>query len=209
MHTAQLLLPGLPLTPDPPDDIDWAALSKAVRPGTHPWAMRFSASLPQCARWHEAAQTALTHLSKDLVLSHRDLDPKNVLWEDGTPHRIDWEAAGPIHPALEFFTALRDWTDDGCGRLSPALLRPMITAYRAQCPNYSTSWSVVRDAGRAGLLAWLAYNVRRACGIEAADDAERTLGGMQVCSTLDALDAYEHVSAQIVWLLEDFTNQFI
>ncbi len=84
----------------------------------------------------------------------------------------------------------------------------MLTAYRAQFPVSGTPWDTVRAAGRAGPLAWLAYNVRRACGIEAADDAERERGATQVCATLDALDAYGRVSAQLLRLLEMFDGPF-
>lgn len=208
MHATRLSLPCLPLTPDPPDVIDWASLLEAARRDTRPWALRFTANLPQFVRWHEAAQDALSALSADLVLSHRDLDPKNVLWEGCTPHLIYWEAAGPVNPALEFFTALRDWADDGHGGVSPVLAHAMLTAYRAQFPVSGTPWDTVRAAGRAGPLAWLAYNVRRACGIEAADDAERERGATQVCATLDALDAYDRVSAQLLRLLEMFDGPF-
>ena len=200
MHAARLSFPDLTPVPEPPDDIDWQTLDAATRGKTHTWAVRLIAHLPQCERWHEKAHTALSALSADIVFSHRDLDPKNVLWEDGTPCLIDWEAAGPVNPALEFFTALRDWSNDGSG-FSPVLSRAMLSAYRAQYPDSSMSWSIVRDAGRESLLEWLAYNVRRACGIEAADETEQKLGATQVCATLDALDAYDHSSAQILCLL--------
>lgn len=202
MHAAALTLPGIPAVIDEPAQPDWPALGAAARQVLKPWAARFAAMLPQCARWHDAARRAHSNLRAACVLSHRDLDPKNVLWAQDAPCVIDWEAAGPIHPALEFFTALRDWTCSG-GELLVPQLRAMLAAYRAAFPGGDTPWEDAAAASLAGVLEWLAYNVRRACGIEAADAAERELGAAQVMTTLDALSAYEAVSVRMLPLLRE------
>ena len=52
-------------------------------------------------------------LSQTMVISHRDLDPKNVMWNGSEPLVIDWEAAGYVNPYQEFLEVLNYWADDG------------------------------------------------------------------------------------------------
>lgn len=52
-------------------------------------------------------------MRKCQVISHRDLDPKNVMWDGMNPYLIDWEAAGPVNPYQEFLEVALYWVDDG------------------------------------------------------------------------------------------------
>ena len=51
-------------------------------------------------------------LSQNLVISHRDLDPKNVLWHGEEALVIDWEAAGYVNPYQELLEVINYWADD-------------------------------------------------------------------------------------------------
>ena len=66
----------------------------------------------------------------------------------------------------------------------------MLTAYRAVRSTEAGDWDAVFDASFLDPLDWLAYNVRRASGLEAADDShERMVGASEVSGTLRALSA--------------------
>lgn len=52
-------------------------------------------------------------------------------------------------------------------------------------------WDKVFAGSYAGMLGWLEYNVKRALGIEAADDEEIKLGKEQVEGTINALYDYQ------------------
>lgn len=49
-------------------------------------------------RWDRDVVTGLHEASQNQVISHRDLDPKNVMWKNDAPYIIDWEAAGYVNP---------------------------------------------------------------------------------------------------------------
>ena len=49
-------------------------------------------------RWDRNVVTGLYEASQNQVISHRDLDPKNVMWKNDAPYIIDWEAAGYVNP---------------------------------------------------------------------------------------------------------------
>ena len=49
-------------------------------------------------------------ISNNLVVSHRDLDLPNILWNSNNELAIiDWESAGLINPTQEFFETAWDW----------------------------------------------------------------------------------------------------
>jgi len=47
--------------------------------------------------WSTQAEISLRLLATDMVIGHRDLDSKNVMWSKGKPIIIDWEAAGYVN----------------------------------------------------------------------------------------------------------------
>lgn len=49
----------------------------------------------------------------------------------------------------------------------------------------------VSAGGCSGILGWLAYNIKRALGIEVADDAEILLGKQEVEKAIRELNEYQ------------------
>jgi len=73
---------------------------------------------------------AIVQLNERLVVSHGDLDQKNVLWDDlDRPVLIDWECAGKLNPTYEMVQAALDWSG-GASALRPGLFRRMLEAYQ-------------------------------------------------------------------------------
>ena len=128
------------------------------------------------------------------VLSHRDLDPKNVLWDGISPYVIDWESAGEINPAAELLETLLSWSDTGVRedaelRVDEKLFRPLFDAYRAERSVDGEPWDAVFAASPDAMSDWLAFSVRRAAGIEAADAHDRLVGASETAGTLRLLEA--------------------
>ena len=142
--------------------------------------------------------------SGEQVLSHRDLDPKNVLWDGMEPFLIDWEAAGYVNPERELIEVVNYWACNQRGRLDREKFRALLAAYQMNRPLLHTDWPAVLDSGYGGMLEWLLYNMKRSLGIECSSQEERRLGTAQVRGTLHALDAYERKTALLLeWLRED------
>ncbi|KTD22180.1 aminoglycoside phosphotransferase [Legionella lansingensis] len=61
--------------------------------GTYPaWV---STLVEHCNKYHD-------YDAENMVVSHRDIHLHNVVWKnEDTPHLIDWESAGLIHPFVE------------------------------------------------------------------------------------------------------------
>lgn len=157
-----------------------------------PWLPPLRDALPMLDTLERKAADAAPRLPRS-VLSHRDLDPKNVLWEGALPRIIDWESAGEVNPAVELLETLLYWSDDGQGGLGESLFSAMFSAYRSLRPAGDEDWDAVFDASFLDPLDWLAYNVRRAAGLETAENGdgghERMVGASEVSGTLRSLSA--------------------
>ena len=122
--------------------------------------------------WDAAAVEAQARLMDVQVISHRDLDPKNVMWRSMRPCVIDWEAAGYVNPWQELVELLNYWADD------EEKARAMITAYGEHIPLREADWDAAIAAGMDGMLGWLHYQLHKEDGAE------------QVRATLEELHRY-------------------
>lgn len=189
IHARALRLPGIELDMAPPPALGWPGLLQALPTGAA-WRERLEAALDDLVRWSDAAREAASAAEEPPVLSHRDLDPKNVLWQGRSPRLIDWEAAGWVLPRRELLQVLLDWADDGRGGLDGRLIDALLSAYY-QHGVPDGDWETAFRAGRLNMLEWLHYNARRAAGLTSPEPGEQRRGASEVLLALDALNAYE------------------
>lgn len=129
---------------------------------------------------------ALERLASHQVISHGDLDHKNVLWDEaGEPVLIDWESARRLNPTYELLLEALDWG----GITANFDARPFTTILQA----YVDAGGVINkdlipavsDAIQGAWASWLLYNVGRAIGLK--DTHQRAIGSGQVDLALSAL----------------------
>lgn len=165
------------------------------------WMAVYRKSLEDIKGWNQKARDSESYLSKLTVISHRDLDPKNVMWNGDKPYIIDWEAAGYVNPYQELLEVINYWADDGAGNLVKEKCDVLINAYRRYMDISTVLWEEVFHGSYIGMLGWLEYNVKRALGIEASDEAEMLLGEEQVIGTIHELYSYQEKIRQLQeWL---------
>lgn len=167
------------------------------------WMTEFDQALTDIKKWNQAVFDATDILNQYRVLSHRDLDPKNVLWNKGKPLLIDWEAAGFVNPYQELLEIINYWADDGAGGLYKSHFDALINAYQKHMQLAGVNWDAVFDGSYAGMLGWLEYNVKRALGLLSEDEKDQEDGARQVTSTVQALYDYQgKVKVMKTWLSE-------
>lgn len=182
LHT---LRPAPGESSDPPI-YDWEHFTDAGMP----WSEEFARMLPRLKQWNDKGCSAAKILTEGRVLSHRDMDPKNVLWTGSIPCIIDWEAAGPVHPLQEMVETALCWSDDGQKE------DRLLAFLRGYCRHCTPDSSLLDAAGYAvilGRLDWLYYNLARSLGAEGADEESRTVGAEQSALTMSALEKLEAV----------------
>ena len=170
------------------------------------WVSAYRKSIEDIKSWNQSACDSASYLSKRTVISHRDLDPKNVMWNGNKPYIIDWEAAGYVNPYQEFLEVINYWADDGAGNLVKEKCDALINAYCRYMDIGTVMWDEVFHGSYFGMLGWLEYNVKRALGIEASDEAEMLLGEEQVIGTIHELYSYQGKTRQLQEWLSDGKN---
>ncbi|MBQ7844684.1 MAG: phosphotransferase [Clostridia bacterium] len=178
IHRAEVRIPGVEPEMDLRQLFDWSLVEDG-----------------RVAAWDAAALEGLRRLRAVQVISHRDLDPKNVLWQGMQPCIIDWEAAGYVNPWQELIELLNYWADD------EEKASAMIAAYGAHRTLHEADWDAALAAGMDGMLGWLHYNLRRAKGLEGSTPQDRTEGEAHVRGTLAELEQYEQRAAFLRRLL--------
>ena len=182
---------------DPPGEmINWTAYG-------HPLLHE---NIADICRWNECLLAAQVELSTGKVVSHRDLEPKNVMWNAAGPVVIDWEAAALIHPLQELVMTALYWSYDANGAFVSEKFRAFVRAYHEHTSLCCDDWQPVLYMGIAGTLGWLEYSFKRALGLECADEAERQMGETQVAETIAELRRYEENMGEVLTELKSAQN---
>lgn len=184
-----------------PAAIDWHPYAIKGKEDCIPWAEEFTSSLVDLDTWYTGAVKAADYLTSYAVISHRDLDPKNVLWLQNKPVIIDWESAGYIHPAQDLIETSIYWSQDRNGEIMKVKFFAFLEGYRMNGGRVGSDWNRVLTNGFLGKLEWLEYNLKRSLWIECADEEEQKLGAEQVIYTLKELRDYANqIPVLLSWL---------
>ncbi|MEU5892356.1 phosphotransferase [Streptomyces sp. NPDC047461] len=108
-----------------PRDADWAVLHKEVRRAGMPWADELGRFIDTTAP--ELARYVSPSGPNDLVVSHLDMQPQNVLVGPAGPSLLDWDNAGPIAAERELARALYVWA--GGNDFTAGSARRLVRAY--------------------------------------------------------------------------------
>jgi len=178
MHALNLQIHALPLSEwGSFRDDDWDLLTVQAYDQGISWARHVRVAMPQLIEWSRLYEQAGARLSQEMVLSHRDIDQKNVIWRDEhTPLLVDWESVGLVNPTMELASVALDWSG-----LAIEAVRE--DTFSALVEGYVAAGGVVRAAGIDALhgvmgiwLGWLSFNMQRSLGEASSGEDERQIG---------------------------------
>ena len=165
-----------------PEEADWAGLLDQVRSAGLPWARelgRFVATTAAELGHHVSASAP-----GDVVTSHLDLRPQNVLVGPGGPVLLDWDNAGPVSAERELARALYVWS--GGNGFDAGAARRLVRAYRE-----AGGRAVVKGVDAFSMLFATDLNyvrVQAACAVDPTVTAEqRDFGGREAVAKLRSL----------------------
>lgn len=187
MHT--LPTPENQLSEPEPFSFAWEALADKAREKCPAIAKELCAALPLLSSAQAAYNEALKDLPPLCAICNGDMDAKNVLWQDGQPMMIDLECLEIGNPAYDLIVLALSWSGGAECALDTERLLAFAKAYRAIHSVGELNWHALSGLGFSW-LDWLHYSVRRACGLEGADDAQRQLGIAQTLETLGRIRYY-------------------
>lgn len=185
--------------------IDWNCYLEKGKENNTVWVSQLQTIIDRLYDWTVQSNKATMLFSADMVISHRDLDPKNVMWSQDNPIIIDWEAAGYINPMYELIETAIYWAEDEMGDIERGKFMAFIEGYKKRYGILKANWKMVLVNGFLGKLGWLEYNLKRSLWIECADMEEQQMGTDQVIGTIKDIRGY----ADMIPELEKWLNNEI
>lgn len=150
-------------------------------------------------RFHELDVLAidnLSYISKNMVISHRDLDLPNILWDKSdNPIIIDWESSGLINPSMEVIDTAWNWSG-GQNYFDKEKYKLFVRTYKENGGNLDEYNEALKAVFKAK-FGWLEYNLKRVCGIECIDEEERQLGESEVKRSIDEITKFDLYSCDM------------
>ena len=145
-----------------------------------------AALLRENAALLEGAQDALNCARQalpDIVcITDEDMDPKNVMWENGEPAVIDLECLDYGNPVSHALQLSLQWSGITICRPDPelqkAFLEGWLEAYDCGFRHFGSVLGLAYT-----WIEWLEYNIRRVLG-KCADEKERETGTSEVRNTI-------------------------
>jgi aminoglycoside phosphotransferase (APT) family kinase protein len=152
---------------DEPVSRDWAELAERATATGQPWAGELASRVGTFLAI--ADFVAMCERPGPVVLTHRDIQPWNLLAREGRPIVLDWELSGMLDLSGELgSTALSLAKGPGFDDIEPAVFRSVLDGYVAAggvLPSWGPSWFVFMISGWLGHTRW---NILRClAGVEA------------------------------------------
>ncbi|GLX66753.1 phosphotransferase [Paenibacillus glycanilyticus] len=184
--------------------IDWNSLLRQGIQYETAWVQLLHDNIERLYDWDSWANASANLLELNNVISHLDLDAKNVLWNEDGPILIDWEASGYIHPMRSLTETALYWSETELGTIERDRFIAFVRGYKNGIGAIQGDWRSVLESGYSGMLGWLAYNLKRSLPIGSNDEQEQQVGTEQVIGTIDALVRYaDRIDEIEQWLIEE------
>lgn len=197
MHTVNLSVPEIT---EPEFDIHSnAVLMKLIQKAKHhqcPFSMALIELQSDILAINSAFQNTVSYLKTQIVVSHGDLDQKNVLWDkNNNPILIDWECARKLNPTHEIVNACLDWSGITTNFNKEMFLKMMQT-YSASGGNLDNNiLPAAFNAVLGNWINWMAYNIERACMI---NPEQKALGIEQVNQVLNTIVQLKNIIPELI-----------
>ncbi len=124
-----------------------------------------------------------------------DMDPKNVMWDEGKPIVIDLECLERGNPVSSVLQLSLQWAGAAICELDHSRLEAFFYGYLEAYDNGFRDYSGVFGLAYSW-VEWLEYNVKRALG-HCADGAEREMGLSEAVLTLKRIAYLRNEESQI------------
>ena len=152
---------------------------------------------------------AIEYAKNNLVISHRDLDRKNIMWQGDNPYIIDWEASGYINPTLELIQVAWYWSGGDIEQIDYNKFEKVIKSYKENYKgNIDNNIDALIYADIYSGLEWIDYNLRRSLSIgHNYDDEEIHLAENEVVQSLNEIKYNVSQFDEMIKILKKYCNE--
>ncbi len=135
-----------------------------------------------------------------LCLSDGDMDPKNVMWDNGNPWVIDLECLDYGNPISHVLQLAFQWSGITTCDIDFENMTAFFEGYLEAYDNCFRGYSDVFGLAYTW-VEWLEYNIRRALG-ECTDEDEKALGISEVRNTIDRIKYINNIENSVKAVLD-------
>ena len=133
------------------------------------------------------------------VISHRDLDLPNVLWNnDNMPVIIDWETSGWVNPTLEVIDTAWNWSG-GKDYFDKNKYKLFLDTYLKE-GGILDDYEIAFKADYKAKLRWFEYNLKRITIFDFLDEEEQKLGENEVIRSADEIIKFDYYSNDMKYM---------
>ena len=133
---------------------------------------------------------SLKKIKDKKVISHRDLDLPNVLWNsENIPVIIDWETSGWVNPTLEVIDTAWNWAG-GKDFFDKNKYSIFVNTYEKEGGNLD-DYEIAFKADYKAKLRWFEYNLKRIAIFDFLDEEEKKLGEKEVLRSADEIIKFD------------------
>ena len=138
----------------------------------------------------KASIECLKKIKEKKVISHRDLDLPNVLWNnENEPVIIDWETSGWVNPTLEVIDTAWNWAG-GKDFFDKNKYKIFLATYVKEGGNLD-DYEIAFKADYKAKLRWFEYNLKRITIFDFLDEEEIKLGEKEVIRSADEIIKFD------------------
>ena len=187
-------------------DIDWGKYADQAEEKQLEWADLLKNNINNLCKWSEWVNSWSSYIAEKMVISHRDFDSKNIIWNQNQAYVIDWESAGFINPLLELIETACNWAGYNELNMDKEKFLSVIKSYvTSKNISENINWQAILESNFLGKIEWLEYNIRRSVQLKCTDNEEQILGTQETVKTITRVVYYaEMIPTLIKWLTQDY-----
>lgn len=130
-----------------------------------------------------------------LCISNEDMDPKNIMWNDGQPYLIDLECLDYGNPISHVLQLSLQWSGITTCNLE---VEKIVAFFRGYLKAYDNGFRAYGDVFALAYtwVEWLEYNIQRALG-SCVDEEEWRMGVSEVRNTINRINYIRSMEEEI------------
>ena len=163
--------------------IDFRSYLKEVKQKESSIAVIFEESIELLEYAQDKLNEARKMLPAMKAISNDDMDPKNIMWDNGEPYVIDLECLGYSNPIASCLDLSLQWAGTVNQSFSRENLSAFFNGYLSAYDNGFRSYDELYGIAYTW-VEWLEYNIKRALGIEGTTDEDIKLGEAETINTI-------------------------
>lgn len=168
---------------------DWKEWIQQAERMKKPWSKVIKQYQLILSAWIVQAEKFAEIRDRDLILSHNDLIPDNIIWSSSDdPMIIDWDHAGYINREIDLFNVAINWSGIYGGEVDAKCFSALLKFYENITQHKIIITPDIVYASLTSWLNWLTLNIKRSIGLIKATKKQQYLAEREIIITCKILE---------------------